>query len=87
MVKLSKKTINLLKDDIVTVLYENPLKPMFTNEIAVALRRDNEFTKSLLLELREIGIITNIKMNKRKKEYLIRKKWVINHNILKGMKA
>lgn len=85
MVRLAKKTVDLLKDDIVNILYENPLKPLFANEIAVSLRRDNEFTKKLLLELKDLGIVEEIKLNRRKKPYLLRKRWRISKEALKGL--
>ena len=85
MVKLSDKTVKLLKDDIVNILYENALKPMFTNELAVALRRDNEFTKKLLVELKVIGVVQEVNISKRKRNYLIRKKWRISGEVLKRL--
>lgn len=84
MSRLSQNIINLLKDDIVNILYENSLKPLFTNEIAVIIRRDNEFTKRLLIELKNLGIIEDIKINNRKRSYLLRKKWRISNNVLKN---
>ncbi len=52
MVKLSDKTIELLKEDILSILNENPLKSRFTKEISLELRRDKEFTLKLLLEMK-----------------------------------
>ncbi len=83
MVKLSKNTIDLLKDDIVNILYEHSLKPLFTNEIAEAIRRDKEFTKKLLLDLKNIGLVEELRLNNRKREYLLRKKWRISLNVIK----
>ena len=85
MVRLAKRTVDLLKDDIVNILYESSLKPLFTNEIALLLRRDNEFTKKLLLELKLLGVVEEIKMNRRKKQYLLRKRWRISKEALKGL--
>lgn len=82
MVKLSGKTISLLKDDIISILYENPLKPLLTKEIANELRRDKEFTKSLLLELKQQGILSQIKKNNKGKEYLKRTRWLINQDVM-----
>ena len=57
MVRLSSRTINLLKDDIISIIYENQLKPLLSIEIANELRRDKEFTKRLLFELKKQGIL------------------------------
>ena len=82
MVKLSSKTINLLKDDIISILYEAQLKPLLTIEIANELRRDKEFTKRLLLELKEKGILTEIKKNNKGKDYIKRSKWLIKPEVI-----
>jgi hypothetical protein len=60
MSKISNNTINLLKDDIISILFENQLKPLLTIEISKELRRDKEFTKKLLLELKNKGILNEI---------------------------
>ncbi len=83
MVKLAKRTVDLLKDDVVNILYENALKPLFTNEIAMLLRRDNEFTKRLLLDLKGMGLVEEVKLNKRKKQYIRRIRWKIEKEVLK----
>ena len=82
MVKLSSNTINLLKDDIISILYENNLNPLLTMEIAKELRRDKEFTKRLLIELKEKGVIDQIKKNNKGKDYIKRSRWIINPGVL-----
>ena len=82
MSKISFNTINLLKDDIISILYENNLKPLLTIEIAKELRRDKEFTKKLLLELKEKGILNEIKKNNKGKEYIKRRRWLIKPEII-----
>jgi len=84
MVRLSNKTIKLLKDDIVSILYENSLKSMFTNEIATELRRNNEFTKKLLLDLKKDGLVEEVGKNKKGQTYLRNKKWRIPSKVLKA---
>ena len=82
MVKLSYRILNLLKDDIISILYENNLNPLLTIEISNELRRDKEFTRRLLNELKEQGIITEIKKNNKGKNYIKRSKWAINQEVL-----
>lgn len=76
MVRLSDKTTTLLKNDILAILYESSLKPMYTSHIATELRRDNEFVLKLLLELKKEKLVKEVKKGKRG-DYLARKKWVI----------
>ena len=82
MVKLSSRILNLLKDDIISILYENNLNPLLTIEISNELRRDKEFTRRLLNELKEQGIITEIKKSNKGKNYIKRSKWAINQEVL-----
>ena len=84
MVKLSNKTITLLKDDIISILYESQLKPLLTKEIALELRRDKEFTKNLLKELKQQGILVEIKKNNKGKDYIKRSRWIIKPNLIKN---
>jgi len=84
MVRLSKKTIQLLKDDIISILYDRSLEALFTNEIAREIRRDNEFTKKLLLELKKESLIEQVKKNKKGQEYLTHTKWRIPFKVLKA---
>ena len=82
MVKLSEKTTKLLKDDILSILYEKPLEAMYTNQIAIELRRDKEFVKSLLLEMKKEGHVDEISKNKRGHSYQTRKRWRISKRLL-----
>ena len=82
MVKLSSKTLNLLKDDIISILYEDSLKPLLTIEIARELRRDKEFTKELLNKLKEQEILIEIKKNNKGKDYIKRSRWAIKKEVI-----
>ena len=86
MVKLSSKTLSLLKDDIISIPYENNLKPLLTKEIASELRRDKEFTKTLLNELKQQGILAEVKKNNKGKNYIKRIRWIIKPELIKNMK-
>lgn len=86
MVKLSSKTTDKLKDDIISILYENQLNPLLTIEISNELRRDKEFTKRLLCELKEQGILNEIKKNNKGKNYIKRSRWAINQEVLSKFK-
>ena len=82
MVRLSSRTINLLKDDIISIIYENQLKPLLSIEIANELRRDKEFTKRLLFELKKQGILEEIKKNNKGKDYIKRSRWAIKKEVI-----
>ena len=79
MVKLSQNTISLLKEDILSILYENQDRNLFTKEIAKELRRDKEFTLQLLLEMKGVGWVNEI-LGKSSRG--IRKKWKISKGLI-----
>jgi len=83
MVALSKNTTGLIKDDIVSILYDSP-RAMFANEIATELRRDKEFIKRLLLELKEKAIVEEINKGMSGREYKERKRWKIREAVRKA---
>jgi len=66
-----------------SILYDNPLKPRFTNEIALELRRDNEFSKRLLLEMERDGYVERLKKDNNGKQFIRRIKWKIPDKIVK----
>ncbi|MBS3151450.1 hypothetical protein J4443_03675 [Candidatus Woesearchaeota archaeon] len=78
MVRLSNNTINLLKEDILSILYENSGRGMFTKEIARELRRDKEFTLQLLLEMKNVGWVDEV-IGKNSRG--IRKRWKISREL------
>ena len=83
MVKLSDKMISLIKDDIVSVLYNSP-QALFATEIAVEVRRDKEFVKKLLLELKQMGLVELIRKNHKGINYKERKRWRLKPSIVKA---
>jgi hypothetical protein len=81
MPKISDKKVQKIKEQILSILYENHLVPHYTAQIAEELIRDEEFTLRLLKELRQEGFAKEINKNTEGKTYLARKKWVLNNKI------
>jgi len=73
--KISKEKIERIKEEILAILYKNSLKPMFTSDIASELIRDEEFTKSLLLELEKQKLTVSVKKNSEGIDYSRRIRW------------
>lgn len=82
MVRLGEEKRVRLKEEILSILNESPLKARFTNEIAKELIRDNEFTLKLLMEMRDNGHLKEIRVNKG--SYKVRRKWRISDVVLNG---
>jgi predicted transcriptional regulator len=78
---ISEKKIKRIKEDILSLLYENPAKPLFTSHIAEEMIRDEEFILRLLNELNKEGLIDKIQTNSDGKKFLARKKWTLKSNV------
>ena len=78
--RLSEETVKLLKEDILSILNENPSRSRFTKEIAKELRRDKEFTLKLLLEMKELNWVEEVFGRNARGN---RKRWKINKELLR----
>ena len=85
MAKLSSRTKQLLKDDVVSVLFEKAPVSLFANEVALEMRRDNEFVKELLLELENVGVVERVEKGVSGRKYRKRMRWRIPHKVLQAM--
>ena len=74
MSKISQEKIERIKEDILRILYENYPGFMYTNDVADAVVRDNEFTLSLLKELKKNNLLMNIEQSKGIK---IKRRWTL----------
>ena len=83
MVRLSGETTRLLKEDILSILNEDPGRSRFTKDIAKELRRDKEFTLKLLLEMKEMNWVEEVFGRNARGN---RKRWRINKELLKVWK-
>lgn len=78
MSKLSNEKIKKLKEEILTLLYHNDLKAMFTKDIASSLIRDEEFIKKLLTELKNNDLVIEVSRSKNGYEYTKWKRWALS---------
>jgi len=83
VVRLSGETTRLLKEDILSILNEDPGRSRFTKDIAKELRRDKEFTLKLLLEMKEMNWVEEVFGRNARGN---RKRWRINKELLKVWK-
>lgn len=79
--KLSKEKTDKIKESILSILYRNAPKAMFTVDIASDLIRDEEFTKKLLLELEKNNFVIPVKKNSEGITYLKRIRWRLSSKI------
>ena len=79
MSQLSKKKKEKIAEQILSVLYDQFPKPLFTSEIAKEIIRDEEFTKNLLSELSKKDLIVPINKNIEGVNYIRRIKWRLSN--------
>lgn len=79
MSKLSQEKIKKIKEEIISLLYTNNLKPMFTNEVANHLIRDEEFIKRILLELKKEELVKEVKKSQKGSEYQRWRRWALTN--------
>ncbi len=75
MSKLSEDKIKKIKEQILTELYHQGLKPLFTAEIADLLVRDEEFVKRLLSQLKKKGLVKEITKSSEGYSYSKWRRW------------
>ena len=73
--RLSDKKKEKISEQILSLLYSQNLKSLFTFNIAQEIARDEEFTKKLLIDLKAKKLIVEIKKNPKGLKYSRRSRW------------
>ncbi len=76
--KISDQKKEKISEQILALLYSISPKPLFTLNIAKEIARDEEFVKTLLLELKKKELIIEIKKNPKGLLYLKRSRWQLS---------
>lgn len=84
--QLSKEKRERIAEQILGLLYESFPTTFFTATLAKELARDEEFTKSMLFELKDKGLITAIKKNPKGMPYSRRIRWRLSNKAYKAYK-
>ena len=79
MPRISKGKRDKISEQILHHLFEVSPEAKFTSDIAVELARDEEFIKSLLLDLKEKDLVNEIKKNSSGEEYTRRRRWRLSN--------
>lgn len=73
--KISKGKKEKILEQILMYLYTINPKPAFTSKIAEEVARDEEYIKKLLFELKDKGLVVEIKKNPQGIDYIRRSRW------------
>lgn len=75
MPTISKSKKDKISEQILHYLFTLSPASQFTNKISQEIARDEEFTKSLLLELKQKNLIIEVNKNNDGKDYIRRQRW------------
>jgi predicted transcriptional regulator with HTH domain len=78
MPQISDKKIERIKEQILHYLFESSPEAQFTSKISLEIARDEEFVKSLLLELKQKGLVSLIQKSPSGNQYLKRQRWTLS---------
>lgn len=81
MPRISKVKQERIQEQILHFLYEIFPKQVFTSDIAVEIARDEEFIKSLLLDLEKKGLIVRVDKNSAGINYVRRQRWRLSNKV------
>ena len=82
--KISESKISKISEQILAYLFSVSPKAKFTSHIAGEIVRDEEFTKKILLILKNKRLVDEIKKNPSGKEYLLRRRWKLSDEAYKA---
>lgn len=85
--KISEQKKEKISEQILALLYSISPKPLFTLNIAQEIARDEEFVKSLLLELKKKNLLIEIKKNPKGFTYLKRSRWKLSDSAYSAYKT
>lgn len=80
MPRISQPKIDRIQEQILHHLFISAPLSLFTSQIAAEIARDEEFTKSLLLNLKEKSLVAEVNKNPAGKEYSKRQRWRLSNS-------
>ena len=80
MPRISQPKIDKIKEQILHHLFVSSPQSLFTSQIASEIARDEEFTKTLLLNLKEKYLVAEVNKNPQGREYLKRQRWRLSNS-------
>jgi len=86
MPKISEQKKEKIQEQILHHLFTTAPEPQFTSKIAESIARDEEFIKSLLLDLKSKNLIVEINKNPEGILYSKRQRWRISDQAFNAYK-
>ena len=79
MPRISQQKKDKISEQIIHHLFSTSPEAVFTSNISKEIARDEEFIKSLLFNLKQKGLVTEIKKNQKGVEYTKRQRWRLSN--------
>lgn len=76
--KISKEKQEKISEQILIYLFSESPKPLFTSYIAKEIARDDEFTKKILIDIKNKGLVLEVKKNPQGIPYKKRSRWKLS---------
>lgn len=77
MSQISKKKVEKIKEDVLSVLFEAGLRGLFTKQISDEIARNDEFILKLLQDLEKQNVVKQIRNTKKGTQFIRRKQWTM----------
>ena len=87
MPTISKQKKDKISEQILHYLFSESPISRFTSEIAESVARDEEFTKSILLNLKSQGLVLEINKNSLGVQYSRRQRWLLSSEVYNAYKS
>ena len=84
--RISEQKKEKIYEQILALLYSVSPKPLFTLNVAQEIARDEEFIKSLLLNLKKRNLVIEIKKNPKGLSYSKRSRWKLSDSAYEAYK-
>jgi len=84
--RISKQKRDKISEQILALLFQESLKPLFTSQIAQEIARDEEFIKKMLLDLKKKNLVVEVKKNSQGVLYSRRSRWVLSDTAYESYK-
>lgn len=83
---ISKEKKDKISEQILHYLFTISPESTFTNKISQEIARDEEFTKSILLELKQKNLVVEVNKNGNGRPYLKRQRWRLPSSVFEAYK-
>lgn len=84
--KISNTKRTKISEQILAFLYSLSPKAEFASKVSAEIARDEEFVKTLLLELKTKGLVAEVRKNPQGEDYTKRSRWRLTNQAYNAYK-